>query len=142
MMILKHNLMRSYFPALTVCFFVLVSMTPPLNSSSPAPKKTRYYFAAGQNTSLEKTYRATSNIFSLDCEYVSLTEVGKQFTRYYKSVLSTGQDDWIDGFGYGPYDTYEQAKKARNSTINDQNYLCNTPKCVVRQAVGFQPACK
>jgi hypothetical protein len=102
----------------------------------------RYYYAAGQNTSLQKTYRANSNVFPLDCDRVDKMEIGKQFAAYYKSKFSKDATNYISAYGYGPFDTYEEANKARNKTIEDQNYLCKSPKCVVTIAIGFFPECE
>lgn len=105
-------------------------------------KKGGYYFAAGQNTSLNKTYRATSNVFSLDCERVDMSSIGRQFSDFYKSQYSQSSSDFITGACYGPYDSYEEAEKKRNAKISDQKYLCNAPNCTVILAQGFRPACK
>lgn len=124
---------------LTVCLFLVASKK---NGSFDTSYKVQYFFAAGENTSFKKAYRATSNVFSLDCARVDLGSLGRQFSEFYKSEYSQSSDNYISGACYGPYDSYEEASKKRNSKIADQKYLCNAPDCVVILAQGFRPVCR
>ncbi|MFN5135456.1 MAG: hypothetical protein ACK5DG_09065 [Chitinophagaceae bacterium] len=132
----------------SMAFLFLLCLTAALlpsftTATKPAPsKKERYYYASGQNTSLEKVYKATSNVFSLDCDRPDLLSVGRQFAAYYKAEYSKGSGDYIDASCYGPYDSYDEANQARYREISNQKYLCDAPNCNVTSAQGFKPSCK
>lgn len=114
-----------------------------LATDAPAPRQqTKYYYAAGQNASLQKHYKAVSNVFALDCRLPVSSDIGPQFSNFYKAEYSRGADDWVQGYLYGPFDTPEAANKARYAKIADMKQWCASPKCVFTMAVGFRPSCR
>jgi len=114
-----------------------------LATDPPAPRQqTKYYYAAGQNSSLQQHYKAVSNVFALDCRLPSSSDIGPQFSNFYKAEYSRGSDDWIQGYLYGPYDTPEAANKARYAKIAAMKQWCEEPKCFFTMATGFRPSCK
>jgi hypothetical protein len=138
----QKTVLQSFAFVSLFCFTLTVLPSFTTDKKSVKQKKERYYFASGQNTSLEKTYRATSNVFSLDCDRPDLSSIGRQFAAFYKAEYSKGSDDYIYASCYGPYESYEEANKERYSTISNQKYLCDPPKCMVTLAQGFKPSCK
>ena len=128
------------FLPIGLVFLIFVSFTKASGSNEKSIVK--YYYATGQNTSLKKTYRSTSNVFSLDCERVDFSTIGGKFSDYYKKEYSQSTTDYITGFCYGPFPTYQEAEKNRQKRIDDQNYLCKSPDCVVTLAQGFTPSCR